>query len=63
MEKVRRDREVAMKQKDALVKTLSEAANALESSLKVFGLRMSSLERGQKSLVLFSLNKSFLCCR
>ena len=45
MEKVRRDREVAMKQKDALVKTLSEAANALESSLKVFGLRMSSLER------------------
>jgi hypothetical protein len=45
MEKVRRDREVAMKQKDALVKTLSEAANALESSLKVVGLRMSSLER------------------
>ena len=45
MEKVRRDREVAMKQKDALVKTLSEAANALESSLKVFSLRMSSLER------------------
>ena len=35
MEKVRKDREVAMRQKDALVKTLSEAANALESSLKV----------------------------
>ena len=35
MEKVKKDREVAMKQKEALVKTLSEAANALESSLKV----------------------------
>jgi hypothetical protein len=35
MEKVKKDREIAMKQKDALVKTLSEAANALESSLKV----------------------------
>ena len=35
IEKVKKDREVAMKQKDALVKTLSEAANALESSLKV----------------------------
>ena len=34
MEKVKKDREVAMKQKEALVKT-SEAANALESSLKV----------------------------
>lgn len=35
LEKVKKDREVAMKQKDALVKTLSEAASALESSLKV----------------------------
>ena len=35
MEKVKKDREVAMKQKEALVKTLSEAASALESSLKV----------------------------
>lgn len=35
LEKVKKDREVAMKQKDALVKTLSEAASALESSLKI----------------------------
>ena len=35
MEKVKKDREIAMKQKDALVNTLSEAASALESSLKV----------------------------
>lgn len=35
MEKVKKDREIAMKQKDALVNTLSEAASALESSLKI----------------------------
>ena len=41
MEKVKKDREVAMKQKEALVKTLSEAASALESSLKVFEKQQS----------------------
>jgi hypothetical protein len=41
IEKVKKDREIAMKQKDALVKTLSEAANALESSLKVRNARWS----------------------